>query len=641
MKFNNRISARALLAVATLAVSPSAWSLGLGDATVESYLNQPLRARIDLISQESDDLASVSAKLASAADYELIGASLEDVSVPIRFSVENIDGDAYLMASSQLPLNSPVVRLIVEVNWASGRMLREYTLFLDPPMVSDQAPPPPVIDQREPDPVSEPAAAPPPSVTRAPAEEPVAEREPEPEAAASTPAPAREPVRVPTGDEYGPVASGETLWGIAKNWSAGTGMNINKVMIAIQRENPQAFMNDNINLLKRGAILRMPEVSEVERISSSVAYNEVATQEQEFYGRQAEAPVYSPSTPLLSEDAAATEDYSYTEPDPEPESAAEPEQGVSDQPPEADTATAELAESTDTEAEEPVADVAAEEATGAVAEEGRLELLPPSEASDLDSTYGFEESEEDGNAAFASEELRESLARTEEDLIAQQQQNEYLEERIRELESRLEEAEKASVADSDLAGMEQRLREERTASQTADVEKPWYQRLGVWLLGVLVVVAAGAAWLFGRRKDEDVSEETIQEIKDEAEELLRVLDDKEEAGAESEPETDIEENADDDAAGDESGDDGGDEGGDEEAPVKPDSKPAPTARFGGAQDEADFLDTDSSDPEIQLDLARAYISMGDKEAARVILEEVASNGNEEQQAEAQKMLDLM
>ena len=637
MKFSNRISARALLAVASLAVSPSAWSLGLGDATVESYLNQPLRARIDLISQESDDLASVSAKLASAADYELIGASLEDVSVPIRFSVENIDGDAYLLASSQVPLNSPVVRLIVEVNWASGRMLREYTLFLDPPMVSDQAPPPPVIDQREPDPVSEPAAAPPPTLTEAPAEEPVAEREPEPEAAASTPASTPAPAREPSGDEYGPVASGETLWGIAKNWSDGTGMNINKVMIAIQRENPQAFMNNNINLLKRGAILRMPEVSEVERISSSAAYNEVATQEQEFYGRQAEAPVYSPSTPLLSEDAAATEDYSYTEPEPEPESAAEPEQAASDQPPEADTATAELAESTDTEAEEPVADVAAEEATGAVAEEGRLELLPPSEASDLDSTYGFEESEEDGNAAFASQELRESLARTEEDLIAQQQQNEYLEERIRELESRLEDAEKANVADSDLAGMEQRLREERTASQTADVEKPWYQRFGVWLLGVLVVVAAGAAWLFGRRKDEDVPEETIQEIKDEAEELLRVLDDKAETGAESEPETGVEDSADDDMDSEATGDDAGGE----EAPGKPDSKPAPAARFGGAQDEADFLDTDSSDPEIQLDLARAYISMGDKEAARVILEEVASNGNEEQQAEAQKMLDLM
>ena len=67
---------------------------------------------------------------------------------------------------------------------------------------------------------------------------------------------------------------------------------------------------------------------------------------------------------------------------------------------------------------------------------------------------------------------------------------------------------------------------------------------------------------------------------------------------------------------------------------KPTKKPAARA-FGSQQEEADILDEESSDPEIQLDLARAYISMGDKEAARVILEEVASNGNEEQQAEAE------
>ena len=63
--------------------------------------------------------------------------------------------------------------------------------------------------------------------------------------------------------------------------------------------------------------------------------------------------------------------------------------------------------------------------------------------------------------------------------------------------------------------------------------------------------------------------------------------------------------------------------------------------FGAAEDDAEVLDEESSDPEIQLDLARAYISMGDKEAARVILEEVTTTGSEEQQAEAQKMLDLM
>ena len=148
MKAFNRISATAFLAVATLTCSPSAWSLGLGDATVESFLNQPLQARIDLISQASDDMASVTAKLASADDYELIGANRESVPVPISFTVEDIDGDAYLVASSKLPIGNPVLRLIVEVNWSSGRMLREYTLFLDPATVPAAAPPPRIEESR-------------------------------------------------------------------------------------------------------------------------------------------------------------------------------------------------------------------------------------------------------------------------------------------------------------------------------------------------------------------------------------------------------------------------------------------------------------------------------------------------------------
>ena len=64
-------------------------------------------------------------------------------------------------------------------------------------------------------------------------------------------------------------------------------------------------------------------------------------------------------------------------------------------------------------------------------------------------------------------------------------------------------------------------------------------------------------------------------------------------------------------------------------------------KFSGDDEDAHVLDEESADPEIQLDLARAYISMHDKEAARVILEEVIANGSEEQQAEAKKMKDLL
>lgn len=618
MTMNNRISARALLAVASLAFSPAAWSLGLGDAQVDSYLNQPLKARIDLVSQESDDLASVTAKLASADDYELIGASLADIPVPVRFTIEDIDGDAYLVATSKLPINDPIVRLIVEVNWSSGRMLREYTLFLDPPALADQAAPLPRIDQRS----KPPAAAATPAPSQPEPSEPVAETAP-----VAAPEPAPQPRRAPVDGEYGPVASGETLWGIARDWSRDTGLSINKVMIAIQRENPDAFLNNNINLLKRGAILRMPAVSEVQAIPAESAYREVVAQEEEFTGRVQSNLAASPSMPLISDESAAP-------------FIAEPEEQVAGPAQDADVA-AESPADTPAEADEDAeASPPSASEDDAVAEDpgGQLELVPPSVDSELDSTYGFEETEDNGDAAMAAQALRENLARAEEDLITQQQQNAYLEERIKELEAQLAENEEANVADSDMANMEERLREERQAEarQARAAERavePWYSRYSGWLIGLVLAVAALIGWRLSRARTQAAdagASETIQDITGEAEEVLRVLkDDEQSAGAED------------------SGEEASEEaGGDDTEAATDDDEPTATKKkkvvsFGSGDDDAEVLDEESSDPEIQLDLARAYISMGDKEAARVILEEVVSNGSEEQQSEAQKMLDLM
>jgi pilus assembly protein FimV len=622
----NKISAKALLAAAAMTCSPAAWSLGLGDAQVESFLDQPLKAKIDLVTREGEDLASVNASLASADDYELIGVSLQDMPVPVRFTIEDADGDAYLMATSNLPVSTPIVRLIVEVSWASGRMLREYTLFLDPPAVPDQAPPPRIEQRRNPPAATAPAAV-----------EPAMEETP---AAGETAAPAQtaEPRRVPQAGEYGPVASGETLWRIASEWSRGTGLSVNQVMIAIQRDNPQAFLKDNINLLKRGAILRMPEIAEVEQIPAAVATSEVAAQEEEFTGARPSSLAASPEMPLLSDQSAAP---------PAAEAVAESvevlEEDSVDVEIDSTQALAEAEATAEEEiAEEESAEIAAELAdeAAAAADGGMLELVPPSEASELDSTYGFEETEDSGDATTAQA-LRESLARTEEDLITEQQQNAYLEERIKELEAQLEEAEESSVADSDMANMEQRLREERQAS-SPPADEPWYSRYGAWLIGLLLAVAAFVGWRLSRRGDEEIiatagSNEALQDITEEAEQVLRVLEDSDEP------------------SGDEAHAEGGSaaDGGDKPKAVDSEEadagkaegdepkKEKPKRSFGDSDDDAEVLDVESSDPEIQLDLARAYISMGDREAARVILEEVISNGSEEQQAEARKMLDLM
>jgi FimV-like protein len=222
--------------------------------------------------------------------------------------------------------------------------------------------------------------------------------------------------------------------------------------------------------------------------------------------------------------------------------------------------------------------------------------------------------------------LRENLARTEEELINQQQQNSYLEERIRELESELESAGQGQVADANLAKLEDRLRDERQAELQQEQDSgPWYSRLSLWLIGLLVVVAAVAGWLLSRRGQK--GEDPLRSIQSEAEDVLRVLAD------DTAPESAAPARADKPAARIKSED--------EEEPESAPEQTRPAGKRVASEDDAELLDEESSDPEIQLDLARAYISMGDREAARVILEEVIGNGTEEQQAEARKMLELL
>jgi pilus assembly protein FimV len=586
-----------LLAALTL-ISQSAMALGLGNSSVESYLNQPFRARIDLIGSADDDIETITASLASADDFALIGASLADISVPLRFSVVSDDSGNYVMVTSNSPVRDPIIRIILELNWASGRMLREYTMFLDPPSYSDAAPSP-VIDQR-----SEPSIAPPVSRPEPVQDAPAAQ----PEAAESLSEAA--PVQQPDdGEEYGPVQSGDTLWRIAIDWKGSSGLAMNKVMLTIQRNNPQAFINGNINLLKRGAILRMPDVSEVRQMSSQLALEEVIKQNRA--ASQGSPVATAVETPLIDE---------------------------SSQPPQ-------VAQDSSPEPEEPDTP------------SNQLELVPPSVVEDVDSAAGFKQVGEGSGASTAVDSLREELARKEEELIIEQQQNQNLEDRISELESQLNSDQEGTVADDQLSQVEQQLRDDRLAEQQAESvaadetpppstsipqvssssaasEDSGFGNPWIWLIGFLVV-AATAGWFFSRRKPANSTESqyasndagTVSEIKGQAEEILKVLDEEEEApdGEDQAPENDETDEIStgvsdqDEKLSSVTGNDGG-------------------ARPEGHIDEAMLLDEDSVDPEVRLDLARAYISMGDREAARVILEEVIEHGDEKQKAEAEDML---
>jgi pilus assembly protein FimV len=164
------------LIAGVLMLSGSALALGLGKLTVLSSLGQPLSARIELTSATKEELDSLAAKVADPSLYRQNNLAYQGVLARSRVTLERSpSGQAALIVTTQGALNEPYLDLMVELNWASGRLVREYTFLLDPP---GAAPPPvePVAPVRSgvAPPRSAPVAAAPAGAAPAPASAPAA-----------------------------------------------------------------------------------------------------------------------------------------------------------------------------------------------------------------------------------------------------------------------------------------------------------------------------------------------------------------------------------------------------------------------------------------------------------------------------------
>jgi pilus assembly protein FimV len=234
-------------------------ALGLGEARVDSYLGQPLDVTIRLIEAESDAVDAMTVAPASPADHERLGLPSEALGLGLDVSIDRSSEPPTIRVRSQRPATDPIVQILLDARFASGRVLREYTLFLDPPTV--EAPPPvrrpsPEVTEAEPEPT--------------PAEP--APREPRPSPRPAEPAdpePAVERPRVADGSVT--VSRGDTLWGIGFDWRPDPGMSMDQVMLAIFERNRHAFMGENINRLRSGAELTMPSADEVRRVGRGEA----------------------------------------------------------------------------------------------------------------------------------------------------------------------------------------------------------------------------------------------------------------------------------------------------------------------------------------------------------------------------------
>jgi pilus assembly protein FimV len=275
----------------------NSFALGLGEIEVNSFLNQPLSAEIEVISARPGEIDDLLVSLASREAFTRAGLARTRNLSDLRFSVKKSeDGErAIILVTTKGSVKEPFLNFLIEADWSKGRVLREFTILLDPPFYADQpaateiASQPveqPVIEEASVSEIVEQSGVTPIAESSEPAEtietisEPIALAEdtaPEPvqpEPASDTYA-AAETQNIIEGDVS--VVKGDTLWSIASGYK-DQDHSMAQVMLAFQRANPGAFNDGNINNMKVGAVLRAPTADELDAIGQQEAYAEVLVQ---------------------------------------------------------------------------------------------------------------------------------------------------------------------------------------------------------------------------------------------------------------------------------------------------------------------------------------------------------------------------
>ncbi len=278
---------RLAVALSACMVMPSAavYALGMGEIEVHSALNEPLKAQIRLLSTTAAELSALRVALASNEAFSRMGIERTAALRDLRFGVVTQGAGApYITILSDTPIREPFLDLILMASWSNGQLMREYTLLLDPPVFDDSQAVAPVnaaktqsaaIDRGQKKVVSTAAAA----VKSAP------------RAVGS----------------YGPTTRTDTLWHVAREMRPGSSVSVPQMMMALLKENPDAFIDDNVNKLKAGHILRAPSMDMINSISSSEAVAETNRHYQAWQAadvdsspvnqRQQAAAVIAPAAP--------------------------------------------------------------------------------------------------------------------------------------------------------------------------------------------------------------------------------------------------------------------------------------------------------------------------------------------------------
>jgi len=307
-----------LIATVIAALPLSAQAAGLGAIHVFSGLGQPLRAEIELTAS-AEELQTLNARIASVEAFRQANIGYSPAMPGMKFNVERRGNRSYVVVHSDKAIDEPYVSMLVELSWAKGRLLRGYTFLLDPIGVKPQP------AQMMP-PVSTPqtaAIAPPPPAVSSMPPPPAARPLPPPVAVAPAPPPPPRPTAPAGQSSQYVVKQGDTLAHIARRHRV-SGSNLDQMLIALLRSNPSAFNNKNINRLRAGVVLNIPDEATVRAIDPREARREVVAQAADFnaYKRRlaAAAPSASSSSGEVSRSDEGRITPSVTTPPPAAES---------------------------------------------------------------------------------------------------------------------------------------------------------------------------------------------------------------------------------------------------------------------------------------------------------------------------------
>ncbi|MBC3886269.1 FimV/HubP family polar landmark protein [Undibacterium griseum] len=275
----------------TLLFVSNAHATGMGRLTVLSSLGQPLRAEIELTSPDKDEVGSLVPKLASADAFRQANIDFNPALLSFRFAIEQRGTGYVIKVNSTQAMNEPFVDMLLEMNSSNGKLLREYTFLLDPAELrnsqSPQVSSPNVVNSK--------------AQTGGTAESVGSRLSANTATAGGTSTSlqikkntAATPVQSSAG-EYS-VKAGDTLGKVAGAYRKD-GISLDQMLVSLYRANPQAFIGNNMNRLKAGQILVIPDTESVRAASNSEAHSVVMAHAADFNAYRNKLADYVERTP--------------------------------------------------------------------------------------------------------------------------------------------------------------------------------------------------------------------------------------------------------------------------------------------------------------------------------------------------------